>query len=358
MEQNTQTQTLPEQTGEQALLELNDLRTSFFTKAGVVRAVDGVSITIPAGKTVGLVGESGCGKSMTAMSIMGLVSRPGKITGGSILFHGEDLLALSPKARRQMCGDKLSIIFQEPMTSLNPVITVGAQVREAILTHRRDVSKVQAREQVLDLFRQVGIPDPERRYASYPHQLSGGLRQRVMIAMAMACSPDLLIADEPTTALDVTIEAQILHLMRKLQQEHGTSILMITHNLGVVAEICDYVYVMYAGKVVEFAEVHELFRNPSHPYTRGLIRSLPKLQAAQERLYNIKGMVPDLLHLPEGCRFAPRCEQACPRCHQEIPPLYDIGGGHLVRCFLFQPEEEAMAESENAASHSEEGGTP
>ena len=339
---------------EQPLLRLDDLHTSFFTKQGVVRAVDGVSIDIPAGKTVGLVGESGCGKSMTAMSIMGLVSRPGKITGGSILFHGEDLLQLSPRARRQMCGDKISIIFQEPMTSLNPVMTVGSQVREAILTHRRDISKAQAREQVLDLFRQVGIPDPERRYASYPHQLSGGLRQRVMIAMAMACSPDLLIADEPTTALDVTIEAQILHLMRKLQRDHGTSILMITHNLGVVAEICDYVYVMYAGKVVEFAEVHELFRRPSHPYTQGLIRSLPSLEAPQGRLYNIKGMVPDLLHLPEGCRFAPRCERVCPRCHGEVPPLYDIGGGHLVRCFLYDSEEAAPEEPADGAGR--EGG--
>ena len=191
---------------------------------------------------------------------------------------------------------------------------------------------------MLELFRQVGIPDPARRYASYPHQLSGGLRQRVMIAMAMACNPDLLIADEPTTALDVTIEAQILHLMRKLQQEHGTSILMITHNLGVVAEICDYVYVMYAGKVVEYSEVHELFQHTSHPYTQGLIRSLPKMEAGQGKLYNIKGMVPDLLHLPQGCRFAPRCEHACERCHCEMPPLYDIGGGHLVRCFLYEEQ--------------------
>ena len=318
---------------EQPLLRLDDLHTSFFTKQGVVRAVDGVSIDIPAGKTVGLVGESGCGKSMTAMSIMGLVSRPGKITGGSILFHGEDLLQLSPRARRQMCGDKISIIFQEPMTSLNPVMTVGSQVREAILTHRRDISKAQAREQVLDLFRQVGIPDPERRYASYPHQLSGGLRQRVMIAMAMACSPDLLIADEPTTALDVTIEAQILHLMRKLQRDHGTSILMITHNLGVVAEICDYVYVMYAGKVVEAQEVHALFKNPLHPYTQGLIRSLPRMQAGQDRLYNIRGMVPDLLRLPKGCRFAPRCPHATEACREEKPLLKDVGGGHLVACF-------------------------
>lgn len=280
---------------------------------------------------------------MTAMSVMGLVGKPGKVTEGRILYRrdgeeAQDLLALLAKARRQISGDKLSMIFQEPMTSLNPVMTVGKQVRESLLIHEKGISKEQAKERVLELFRQVGIPDPARRYASYPHQLSGGLRQRVMIAMAMACNPDLLIADEPTTALDVTIEAQILHLMRKLQQEHGTSILMITHNLGVVAEICDYVYVMYAGKVVEYSEVHELFQHTSHPYTQGLIRSLPKMEAGQGKLYNIKGMVPDLLHLPQGCRFAPRCEHACERCHCEMPPLYDIGGGHLVRCFLYEEQ--------------------
>lgn len=330
-------------TEKEPLLQIEHLETCFFTKAGVLKAVDDVSITIPAGKTVGLVGESGCGKSMTAMSVMGLVGKPGKVTEGKILYHrdgeeAQDLLALPAKARRQISGDKLSMIFQEPMTSLNPVMTVGKQVRESLLIHEKGISKEQAKERVLELFRQVGIPDPARRYASYPHQLSGGLRQRVMIAMAMACNPDLLIADEPTTALDVTIEAQILHLMRKLQQEHGTSILMITHNLGVVAEICDYVYVMYAGKVVEYSEVHELFQHTSHPYTQGLIRSLPKMEAGQGKLYNIKGMVPDLLHLPQGCRFAPRCEHACERCHCEMPPLYDIGGGHLVRCFLYEEQ--------------------
>ena len=330
-------------TEKEPLLQIEHLETCFFTKAGVLKAVDDVSITIPAGKTVGLVGESGCGKSMTAMSVMGLVGKPGKVTEGRILYRrdgeeAQDLLALPAKARRQISGDKLSMIFQEPMTSLNPVMTVGKQVRESLLIHEKGISKEQAKERVLELFRQVGIPDPARRYASYPHQLSGGLRQRVMIAMAMACNPDLLIADEPTTALDVTIEAQILHLMRKLQQEHGTSILMITHNLGVVAEICDYVYVMYAGKVVEYSEVHELFQHTSHPYTQGLIRSLPKMEAGQGKLYNIKGMVPDLLHLPQGCRFAPRCEHACERCHCEMPPLYDIGGGHLVRCVLYEEQ--------------------
>ncbi len=317
----------------ESLLSIRNLHTQFDTKAGIVRAVDGVDIEIPAGKTVGLVGESGCGNSMTAMSVMGLVSRPGKVTEGEILFHGEDLLTLSAKERRQLCGNRISIIFQEPMTSLNPVETVGKQVREAILIHnKKEIGKEEAKEKVLTLFRQVGIPDPERRFRSYPHQLSGGLRQRVMIAMAMACRPDLLIADEPTTALDVTIEAQILWLMKQLQKEQGTSILMITHNLGVVAEICDYVYVMYAGQVVEYADVHELFRNPLHPYTRGLIQSLPKMQSGGERLYNIKGMVPDLLKLPKGCRFAPRCEATCETCVAQEPVLTDCGGGHLVRC--------------------------
>lgn len=220
------------------------------------------------------------------------------------------------------------------MTSLNPVETVGHQVQESLLVHGQVKSKEEAKARIIDLFRQVGIPDPERRYRSYPHQLSGGLRQRVMIAMAMACEPKLLIADEPTTALDVTIEAQILHLMRKLSKEHNTAIMMITHNLGVVAEICDRVCVMYAGKVVEQAEVHELFRNPVHPYTNGLLRSLPKMQSGQGKLYNIRGMVPDLVNMPKGCRFAPRCDHACERCSMEEPPLIDIGNQHLVRCFL------------------------
>ena len=325
---------------QQPLLEVRDLQTCFFTKQGVVRAVDGIDLVIPRGKTVGLVGESGCGKSMTSMSIMGLVAKPGRVTRGEILFQGKDLLQLPPKERRSLCGQAISMIFQEPMTSLNPVMTVSAQVREAILVHQPKVGKAAANARVLELFRQVGIPDPERRMRSYPHQLSGGLRQRVMIAMAMACNPALLIADEPTTALDVTIEAQILHLMRRLQRESGTSILMITHNLGVVAELCDYVYVMYAGKVVEAQEVKALFKNPMHPYTQGLIRSLPRMQAGQERLFNIKGMVPDLLHLPAGCRFAPRCEHACDRCHMQQPPMYAGEDGGCVRCFRYAQEGE------------------
>ena len=316
-----------------SLLQIENLQTSFFTKRGVVRAVDGVSFSIAPGETLGIVGESGCGKSMTALSVMGLLEKNGTVTEGTILFNGENLLELAPRQRRKMCGDQLSMIFQEPMTSLNPVTTVGHQVLETLIVHDQVKSKQEAKARIIELFRQVGIPDPERRYASYPHQLSGGLRQRVMIAMAMACEPKLLIADEPTTALDVTIEAQILHLMRKLSKEHHTAIMMITHNLGVVAEICDRVCVMYAGKIVEQAEVHELFRNPLHPYTNGLLRSLPKMQSGQGRLYNIRGMVPDLVNMPEGCRFAARCDQACDRCCREMPELIDVGGGHLVRCF-------------------------
>ena len=322
---------------EKDLLQIKNLHMNFYTKKGIVKAVNGVDIVIPEGKTVGLVGESGCGKSMTAMSVMGLIEKPGKIDEGEILFEGRDLLKISDKERRKMRGDKISIIFQEPMTSLNPVETVGKQVLDAILIHEK-IDKAQAKKRVIELLAQVGIPDPERRYRSYPHQLSGGLRQRVMIAMAMACNPALLIADEPTTALDVTIEAQILHLMKKLQREYHTSILMITHNLGVVAEICDYVYVMYAGKVVEFAEVNELFRNPVHPYTNGLLKSLPKMQSGQERLYNIKGMVPDLLKLPKGCSFAPRCDQVCEKCTDEMPQLIKLNEEHFVRCFHAQEE--------------------
>ena len=291
---------------------------------------------------MGILGASGCGKSMTAMSIVRLLSYPGKIVEGEILLEGQDLAQASEKRMREIRGNDISVIFQEPMTSLNPVLTVGKQVREAVLLHQK-VSKKEARERVIEMFRQVGIPEPEERYRSYPHQLSGGLRQRVMIAMAMICNPKLLLADEPTTALDVTIEAQILHLMKQLQEKRGTAILLITHNLGVVAEICDYVYVMYAGKVVEQADVFTLFREPLHPYTSGLIRSIPKVHEQEgggQRLYTIKGMVPNLLHMPEGCAFCPRCEHATERCRLEKPELYDRGDGHRVRCFLYEPKEE------------------
>lgn len=316
----------------QALLHIENLKTVISSKDGKLVPVDGVDITIPKGKTVGIVGESGCGKSMTAMSIMGLLPNTTHIEEGKILFQDMDLTKLNPKELRKITGDKISIIFQEPMTSLNPVIRVGKQVREAILLHEK-VSKEEAKQRVIEIFRQVGIPEPERRYNAYPHQLSGGLRQRVMIGMAMVCNPDLLIADEPTTALDVTIEAQILHLMRQLQKDKGTSIMMITHNLGVVAEICDQVYVMYAGKVVESAEVHELFQNPKHPYTQGLLGALPKMDSRQ-RLNSIDGMVPTLKDMPTGCRFAPRCPMATQKCREEQPALVDVTAGHQVRCFM------------------------
>jgi peptide/nickel transport system ATP-binding protein len=316
----------------QALLHIENLKTVISSKDGKLVPVDGVDITIPKGKTVGIVGESGCGKSMTAMSIMGLLPNTTHIEEGKILFQDMDLTKLNPKELRKITGDKISIIFQEPMTSLNPVIQVGKQVREAILLHEK-VSKEEAKQRVIEIFRQVGIPEPERRYNAYPHQLSGGLRQRVMIGMAMVCNPDLLIADEPTTALDVTIEAQILHLMRQLQKDKGTSIMMITHNLGVVAEICDQVYVMYAGKVVESAEVHELFQNPKHPYTQGLLGALPKMDSRQ-RLNSIDGMVPTLKDMPIGCRFAPRCPMATQKCREEQPALVDVTAGHQVRCFM------------------------
>ena len=318
-------------------LEIKGLKTHFFTKRGVVPAVDGVDLTIPKGQIIGVVGESGCGKSMTAMSVMQLLQHPGRIVEGEILLDGENLVG---KTKKEMCkirGNDISMIFQEPMTSLNPVYTIGRQVSEAVLLHQK-VTPAEAKEMVIEIFRKVGIPEPEKRYNSYPHQLSGGLRQRVMIGMAMICHPKLMIADEPTTALDVTIEAQILHLMRELKNTTGTSIMLITHNLGVVAEVCDYVYVMYAGKVMEAAPVHELFRNPSHPYTLGLLNSIPKVTYTRDRLYTIRGMVPNLQQLPSGCRFCPRCEKTMRACTQEMPELIDIGGGHLVRCYLYDKE--------------------
>ncbi len=321
----------------ESLLEINGLKTYFFTKHGVVPAVDGVDITVPKNSIVGLVGESGCGKSVTALSVMRLVEKPGRIVEGEILLDGEDLVKKTVSEMNGIRGNKISMIFQEPMTSLNPVYTVGKQVSEAILLHQ-SVSKAEAKQRTIDIFRAVGIPEPEKRYNSYPHQLSGGLRQRVMIGMAMVCNPELMIADEPTTALDVTIEAQILHLMRDLQKKEGTSIIMITHNLGVVAELCDYVYVMYAGKVMEHANVYELFEQPLHPYTEGLLNSIPDTDLTKERLEPIRGMVPNLLKLPEGCRFCPRCDHAMKICALKQPELMEAKPGHFVRCHLFDKE--------------------
>lgn len=313
-------------------LQIQNLKTRFHTAKGVSPVVDDVTIDIPRGKIVGLVGESGCGKSMTAMSVMQLVRKPGKIAEGKILLMGKNLLDASEKEMQSIRGNDISMIFQEPMTSLNPVYTVGRQVREAILLHQ-NVSREEAKARVLDIFQKIGIPEPEKRYNAYPHQLSGGLRQRVMIGMAMVCEPELLIADEPTTALDVTIEAQILKLMRRLRDEHGTSILLITHNMGVVAQMCDYVYVMYAGKIMEQAETYELFQNTCHPYTEGLLRSIPRMDSQVDRLYSIPGVVPNLLHLPKGCSFCTRCAYADNTCREARPELYGAGEGHLVRCF-------------------------
>ncbi|MDO4267502.1 MAG: ABC transporter ATP-binding protein [Eubacteriales bacterium] len=322
---------------EGTVLDIRNLKSHFFTARGEVPAVDGVSIQVPAGKIIGIVGESGCGKSMTAMSVMGLLRYPGRVVDGTITLEGRDITHLKPRELAKIRGNEISMIFQEPMTSLNPVYQVGRQVQEAILKHQK-VGREEAKARVIEMFRAVGIPEPEKRYHSYPHQLSGGLRQRVMIAMAMVCKPKVMIADEPTTALDVTIEAQILRLMKKLCKEQGTSIILITHNMGVVAEICDYVYVMYAGKVMERAETFALFEKTEHPYTKGLLRSIPRLDEKADRLYTIEGVVPNLLHLPKGCSFCTRCSQATERCRQERPALYETEPGHGVRCFQYEGE--------------------
>jgi oligopeptide/dipeptide ABC transporter ATP-binding protein len=322
-----------------AILEIDDLRTHFFTQAGVIRAVDGVSYTVRAGETLGVVGESGCGKSVTALSVLRLVaSPPGRIVGGTIRFGGTNLLDLSESEMEDIRGNEISMIFQEPMTSLNPLMTVGRQIAEAIALHQ-GLSLGGAMDKTVEMLRRVSIPEPERRVHAYPHQLSGGMRQRVMIAMALSCNPKVLIADEPTTALDVTIQAQILELMRELQETFGTAIVLITHDMGVVAENADRVVVMYAGRKVEEASAKVLFEAPGHPYTRGLLGSLPKLDVAarldarRNRLNEIKGMVPPLHNLPEGCTFAPRCEFATDQCRAAYPPLVQHRPGHAIACW-------------------------
>ena len=320
------------------VLEIRDLNSYFFTEKGVAPAVDGLDLDIPKGKIIGLVGESGCGKSMTAKSIMGLLKHPGRVAGGSIRFEDQDLTRLSDKELRKICGNDISMIFQEPMTSLNPVLKVGRQVRETLLVHNPTMSKAEAKQRVVEMFQRVGIPEAEKRYDCYPHELSGGLRQRVMIAMAMVCKPKLLIADEPTTALDVTIEAQILRLMKELRDETGMSVLIITHNMGVVAEICDYVYVMYAGKIMEQAETFELFDHTMHPYTKGLLDSIPRIGQNAERLHTIPGVVPNLLHLSQGCPFSNRCEYATDQCRTEKAQLHPVAPDHQVRCFRCEEE--------------------
>ena len=322
-----------------AILEIDDLRTHFFTQAGVIRAVDGVSYSVRAGETLGVVGESGCGKSVTALSVLRLVaSPPGRIVGGAVRFGGANLLDLSESEMEDIRGNEISMIFQEPMTSLNPLMTCGRQIAEAIALHQ-DLSPRRAMDQAVEMLRRVSIPEPERRVHAYPHQLSGGMRQRVMIAMALSCNPKVLIADEPTTALDVTIQAQILELMRELQETFGTAIVLITHDMGVVAENADRVVVMYAGRKVEEASAKVLFEAPGHPYTRGLLGSIPKLDVAaradpsRNRLDEIKGMVPSLRNLVEGCAFAPRCEFATDQCRAAYPPLVQHRPGHAIACW-------------------------
>ena len=320
------------------LLEVNNLQTHFPTRAGLVRAVDGVSFYLDRGELLGLVGESGCGKSMTALSVMRLIASPGKIVGGEILFEGRNLLKLSDAEMRQIRGDDIAMIFQDPMTSLNPVFKVGEQIAEALRLHRK-LSRKQARLAAIEAMSEVSIPDPARRIDDYPHQLSGGMRQRVMIAMALACDPKLLIADEPTTALDVTIQAQILELLDDLRKNRELSVLLITHDLGVVAEVADRVAVMYTGRIVEESPVEELFAQPKHPYTEGLLRSVPKLTSEYVskavRLETIEGMVPSPTDLPPGCHFAPRCSHRMPRCTLEEIPLYELDDGVRVRCVLY-----------------------
>ncbi len=315
------------------LLAVDDLVTTFSTEEGLVTPVDGVSFTVERGETVGVVGESGCGKSVTSLSILRLVpSPPGRIAQGRILFEGQDLLTLSEREMRAIRGRDIAMIFQEPMTSLNPVFTCGDQILEALRRHQK-VSATEARDQALELLHLVGIPLPEQRLGAYPHQLSGGMRQRIMIAMALCCHPRLLIADEPTTALDVTIQAQILDLLRHLKKQLSMAVLLITHDLGVVAETAERVVVMYAGKVVEEAPVRTLFHAPRHPYTEGLLRSIPRLDERRESLPVIEGMVPNLLDLPSGCRFHPRCPRAERRCREEAPALRSLGEGHRVACW-------------------------
>ncbi|MFH0300111.1 ABC transporter ATP-binding protein [Bradyrhizobium sp. 31Argb] len=322
---------------EQPVLEVKNLKTVFFTNSGLFRAVDDVSFSVRRGETLAIVGESGCGKSVTALSVMRLVpDPPGKIVGGEIVLEGKNLLALDDEAMRKIRGNRISMIFQEPMTSLNPVMRIGDQITEALRLHQ-DVSGKEAWKQAVDMLRLVRIPEPERRAQEYPHQLSGGMRQRAMIAMALACRPALLIADEPTTALDVTIQAQILALMVDLQKKLGTGLILITHDLGVVAQTAQRVIVMYAGRKVEEASVEALFENPLHPYTRGLMASIPAVPSldakADVRLVEIPGMVPSLTKLPPGCPFAPRCRFAIPCCREEYPPLGDFGGRHFAACW-------------------------
>ena len=316
------------------LLNVKNLRTFLFTEEGTVRAVDGVDLYIRRGEIAGLAGESGCGKSMTAYSILRLVPNPpGKIIGGKIIFKGRDLLKMTESEMRNIRGNEISMIFQDPLTSLNPVFTVGEQIAEAIKLHQ-EMERHEAYKKAIDMIRLVKISEPEIRANEYPHQFSGGMRQRIMIAMALSCNPSLLIADEPTTALDVTIQAQILALINELVSEFNTSVLLITHDLGVIAEVCNTVYIMYAGKIAEYAPVDEIFLNPRHPYTQKLIDSMPKLAQTTDQLATIHGSVPSLINPPLGCRFHPRCPRVKKICRKEEPPFVEIGSNHFVVCFF------------------------
>lgn len=324
---------------EDLLLQVKDLKTYFYTDDGIVKAVDGIDFTIKKGETLGMVGESGCGKSVSALSVLRLVQEPpGKIINGEIWFKGEDLLKKKPEQMRKIRGNDISMIFQEPMTSLNPVYTIGEQISEAIILHQK-LNKGNALEKTVEMLKLVGIANPERRVHGYPHEFSGGQRQRVMIAMALSCNPDLLIADEPTTALDVTIQAQILELIKKLKDEIGMAVLMITHNLGVIAEVSDHVVVVYAGKAVEYADVTSIFKHPKHPYAMALQKSIPQLtDKPGVKLEVIEGNIPDPLALPTGCKFHPRCKFAINICKKKEPELEKIGDNHIVRCWMYNKE--------------------
>ncbi|MEL7566791.1 MAG: ABC transporter ATP-binding protein [Dehalobacterium sp.] len=320
------------------LLEVKNLKTYFNTLKGTVPAVDGVDFSVGSKQTLGIVGESGCGKSITSLSIMRLVSNiNGKIVDGSIRFKGEDLLKKSEKEMRAIRGNEISMIFQEPMTSLNPVFTIGRQISEALEVHQNLKGK-EAKEKAVEMLKLVGIPSAARRYKEYPHQMSGGMRQRVMIAIALSCNPQLLIADEPTTALDVTIQAQIMELMQNLKNEFETSIILISHDMGIIAEMAEWVMIMYAGKVMEYGDVHTVFKEPRHPYTVGLLNSIPRIGDTSKRLGTIEGVVPNLLNMPQGCRFHPRCPQCKDICRTKEPQLID-NNGHKVRCLLYNAEE-------------------
>jgi oligopeptide/dipeptide ABC transporter ATP-binding protein len=324
------------------LLDVQNLKTKFTTDDESFFAVDGVSFQVFPGRTLGIVGESGCGKSVTSLSILRLIQKPGIIDSGKIFFKGQDLLSLSEPEMRQVRGNKIAMIFQEPMTSLNPVFTCGDQIEEVIRLHQKNLTRQQAKDKTIEMLKKVGIPAPEKRYHEYPHQLSGGMRQRVMIAMAISCNPELLIADEPTTALDVTIQAQILDLMKNLQKDFGAGMILITHDLGVVAEVCNEVAVMYAGKIVEYGTVEDIFYRPRHPYTRGLLDSMPHLNPGErlEKLKTIPGMVPSFMNLPKGCRFADRCIYVQNKCKESNPELMGDSQNlsHKAACFFPLPE--------------------